>query len=109
MQDLYVKELKAYKAPPQVSAFRLSPWTNAHATQAKDAHVGVVKQYTLPPTPKPPVVPADLASELSAYDAVEPVEVSANAATGSSEPSTTGADTFLTFLEADEPKAESHH
>ncbi|KAI0728806.1 ATP synthase complex subunit H-domain-containing protein [Fomitopsis betulina] len=93
VQDLYVKELKAYKAPPQ----------------AKDAHVGVVKQYTLPPTPKPPVVPADLASELSAYDAVEPVEVSANAATGSSEPSTTGADTFLTFLEADEPKAESHH
>ena len=87
----------------------MSPWAITHPAQAKDAHVGVVKQYSLPPTPKPPVVPADLASELSAYDAAEPVEVAAKAAAGTPEQLTTGADTFLAFLEADEPKAESHH
>ncbi|KAH9919040.1 ATP synthase complex subunit H-domain-containing protein [Fomitopsis serialis] len=94
VQELYIKELKSYKAPPP----------------AKDAHVGVVKQYSMPPTPKPPVVPADLASELTAYDATEPVEGAPKAAAaGAPEQLTTGADTFLTFLEADEPKAEGHH
>ncbi|KAH9837685.1 ATP synthase complex subunit H-domain-containing protein [Rhodofomes roseus] len=94
VQDLYIRELKSYKAPPA----------------AKDAHVGVVKQYSMPPTPKPPVVPADLASELSAYDAIEPVDAAPKVADGSAaEQLTMGADTFLAFLEADEPKAEGHH
>jgi len=94
VQDLYIKELKAYKAPPP----------------AKDAHVGAVKAYSMPPAPQPPSVPADLASELSAYDAAEPVVASgAASATGSHETTVTGADTFLAFLEADEPKQEVHH
>ncbi|KAI0945951.1 hypothetical protein AcV7_010056 [Taiwanofungus camphoratus] len=94
VQDLYIKELKAYKAPPS----------------AKDAHVGAVKAYSIPPAPQPPTIPADLASELSAYDAVEPVSASeAKAAPTSTEQVATGADTFLAFLEADEPKAEVHH
>ena len=68
-----------------------------------------MKQYSVPPTPKPPVVPADLATELSAYDAVEPVDGAPKAAAGTPESLTTGADTFLAFLEADEPKVEHHH
>ena len=34
--------------------------------QAKDAHVGAVKAYSLPPKPQAPALPADLASELAA-------------------------------------------
>ena len=78
-------------------------------TQAKDAHVGVVKNFSAPPAPKPPVLPADLASELSAYDATEPV-VGESKATTSTETVGTGAEQFLSFLEADEPKAaDAHH
>lgn len=79
--------------------------------QAKDAHVGAVKAFALPPTPKAPILPADLAAELSAYDAAEPTvataPASADAPVASSE--TTGADAFLAFLEADVPKPEAHH
>jgi len=95
VQDLYVKELKAYKAPPA----------------PKDAHVGVVKIYTAPSPPKPPVLPSDLASELSAYDASEPAkaEVSKKTATTHGEDIGTGADAYLEFLEQDPPKAEEAH
>lgn len=76
----------------------------------KDAHVGAVKSYSIPAAPQPPTLPADLAAELSAYDAVEPVVTGQTAsATHSPETLVTGADTFLAFLEADEPKAESAH
>ncbi|KAH9886968.1 ATP synthase complex subunit H-domain-containing protein [Cubamyces lactineus] len=94
VQELYLKELKSYKAPPP----------------PKDAHVGVVKAYSLPPAPQAPALPADLASELSAYDAAEPT-FAASAKPAESEESSgpTGADAFLAFLEADEPKAEAHH
>ncbi|EIW56829.1 uncharacterized protein TRAVEDRAFT_30206 [Trametes versicolor FP-101664 SS1] len=93
VQDLYIKELKSYKAP----------------APAKDAHVGVVKSYALPPAPQAPALPADLASELSAYDAAEPTFASAAKATEEQHTGPTGADAFLSFLEADEPKAEAHH
>ncbi|KAI0798169.1 ATP synthase complex subunit H-domain-containing protein [Abortiporus biennis] len=95
VQDIYIKELKGYKAP----------------VAAKDAHVGAVKQYSLPPVPKAPVLPADLASELAAYDASEPTVVAqaAPAAAAGAEQVGTGADTFLTFLEADLPKHDEHH
>ncbi|KAI0070873.1 hypothetical protein K474DRAFT_1712935 [Panus rudis PR-1116 ss-1] len=93
VQELYLKELKGYKPPPA----------------AKDAHVGHVKAYSLPPAPKPPTVPADLASELAAYDAAEPTVASQPAATTSAEQVGTGADSFLEFLEADVPKADAHH
>ncbi|TFK68000.1 hypothetical protein BDN72DRAFT_842403 [Pluteus cervinus] len=92
VQDLYLREIKAYKPAPV----------------AKDAHVGVVKAYTLPPTPKPPVLPTDLAAELSAYDAAEPGVAGASAQATTTE-APTGADEFLTFLEQDLPKKEAHH
>ncbi|OSD03821.1 hypothetical protein PYCCODRAFT_1458382 [Trametes coccinea BRFM310] len=94
VQELYLRELKSYKPPPQ----------------AQDAHVGVVKNFQQPPAPQPPTLPADLASELSAYDAAEPT-FAASAKPAESEESSgpTGAESFLAFLEADEPKAEAHH
>ncbi|EPQ55697.1 hypothetical protein GLOTRDRAFT_128910 [Gloeophyllum trabeum ATCC 11539] len=95
VQEIYVKEIKSYKAPPL----------------PKDAHVGHVKPFSAPSAPKPPTVPADLASELSAYDAQEPVKEAskAPAAAASTEEVGTGADAFLAFLEADPPKGEEAH
>jgi len=80
-------------------------------SQPKDAHVGVVKTYTAPPKPKAPVLPSDLASELSAYDASEPTtaEVSKKAVASRTEDMGTGADAYLSFLEQDLPKAEEAH
>ncbi|KAI0316636.1 ATP synthase complex subunit H-domain-containing protein, partial [Amylostereum chailletii] len=91
VQDFYIKELKAYKAPPT----------------AKDAHVGSVHAYSAPAAPTPPSLPADLASELSAYDAADPVRaaVETKATPGAA---SSGAEEFLTFLEADEVE-EAHH
>ncbi|KAI0669004.1 ATP synthase complex subunit H-domain-containing protein [Trametes maxima] len=93
VQDLYLQQLKTYKPP----------------VQAKDAHVGVVKAYSLPPTPQAPTLPADLASELSAYDATEPTFAAAAKPAEEASSGPTGADAFLSFLEADEPKVEAHH
>ncbi|KAJ7088568.1 ATP synthase complex subunit H-domain-containing protein [Mycena crocata] len=95
VQDLYLKEIKAYKAPPA----------------AKDAHVGVVKAYSLPPTPKAPALPTDLASELSAYDSSEPVTATVEKKAASAdhvEQTDGGAEAFLELLEADVPQ-EGHH
>ncbi|KAF8201057.1 ATP synthase complex subunit H-domain-containing protein [Mycena galopus ATCC 62051] len=98
VQDLYLKEIKAYKAPPA----------------AKDAHVGVVKSYSLPPTPKAPALPSDLASELSAYDSSEPVQTTEKAAAAPSadhhhaaEVTDGGAEAFLEACEA--TVVEEHH
>ena len=76
----------------------------------KDAHVGSVKEYAIPAPPKAPLLPVDLASELAAYDAAEPVamDVAATTSTDAAE-SATGAEAFLSFLEQDIPKAEAHH
>ncbi|KAI5119279.1 hypothetical protein M0805_008059 [Coniferiporia weirii] len=95
VQELYLSELRAYKAPPA----------------AKDAHVGVVKAFHAPSAPQPPTVPADLASELAAYDAAEPTLASAPAAKAADIADDTGAGAkeFLAFLEADLPKPEAHH
>jgi F-type H+-transporting ATPase subunit h len=67
-----------------------------------------VKSYSLPPAPKPPVLPVDLASELAAYDAAEPTLAQRAAAQESTE-GAAGADEFLSFLEQDIPKPEAHH
>jgi F-type H+-transporting ATPase subunit h len=71
-----------------------------------------VKVFASPTTPKPPVLPTDLAADLAAYDATEPVkaEVEAVKPTGhSGEEVGGGAEAFLTFLEADVKPAEVHH
>ena len=79
-------------------------------TQAKDAHVGVVKEYLSPSIPKAPVLPADLASELAAYDAAEPSVAEAAAPTSvSDESGGGGAEAYLTFLEQDIPKPVHNH
>lgn len=72
--------------------------------------MGVVKAYSPPSAPKPPVLPSDLASELSAYDAAEPSKVEATkVAATTGEDIATGADAYLGFLEQDVPKAEEAH
>ncbi|KAF7313221.1 hypothetical protein MKEN_01008700 [Mycena kentingensis (nom. inval.)] len=90
VQDLYLKEIKSYKPP----------------VLAKDAHVGVVKSYALPPAPKAPALPTDLASDLSAYDASEPVSSAAEKAVPA-ELADGGAEAFLEILEAD--VHDEHH
>ena len=90
-----------------------SPDTKTLTTmhQAKDAHVGVVRNYTAPTPPQAPTLPSNLADELSKFDAEEPVFA------GSSEEATTSghdeggenAAQFLTFLEADMPEEKEHH
>lgn len=82
--------------------------------QAKDAHVGVVKNFSDPQRPTPPTVPADLASELSKYDAAEPAHQEAAHTTSAGQYHDEddvgkGAQAYLAFLEADLPKAEAHH
>ncbi|KAF9054085.1 ATP synthase complex subunit H-domain-containing protein [Panaeolus papilionaceus] len=94
VQDLYVREIKAYTPAPV----------------AQDAHVGSVKKFSLPPAPKTPALPTDLASELSAYDSAEPsIAEAPKAAEATTETGATGADAYLNFLEQDLPKVEHHH
>jgi len=92
VQDIYLREIKTYKPTPI----------------AKDAHVGVVKAFALPPTPTAPSVPSDLASQLAAYDAAEPTRAQ-TVSTSSATEETSGADAFLNFLEQDLQKPEAHH
>lgn len=68
--------------------------------QAKDAHVGNVKELSLPKAPEPPKMPSDLVSELSAYEATHPdlAEAAPSAAIGSAD-AANSADGFLAFLE----------
>ncbi|KAF9649123.1 hypothetical protein BDM02DRAFT_3095272 [Thelephora ganbajun] len=95
VQDLYLKELRAYKPAPK----------------AANDHVGSVKEFSTPTPPQTPALPADLASELAQYDATEPVSTPSSSTADASHvaPGTTEADAFLSFLEADIPKDEVHH
>jgi len=116
IQDLYLKELKSYKAPPVVSC-TASPFLcmaltgcllGDGNTQAKDAHVGVVKAFAAPATPSVPTLP-DLAPEHAAYDTTEPTRATTtDAPTAQGEPAA-GAEAYLAFLEADEAQEEAHH
>ncbi|KAI9457399.1 ATP synthase complex subunit H-domain-containing protein [Boletus coccyginus] len=93
VQDFYLRELKSYKPP----------------VAAKDAHVGSVKVFTSPAVPKPPVLPADLAADLAAYEVAEPTKADVEAIKPSGEDVGGGAEAFLSFLEADVKPAEAHH
>ncbi|KAH9056432.1 ATP synthase complex subunit H-domain-containing protein [Lactarius vividus] len=92
VQDLYLKELRTYKAPPA----------------AKDAHVGVVKAFSVPTAPSVPTLP-DLATELAAYDATEPTRADATDVSPVHGGPAAGAEAYLAFLEADEVQEEAHH
>jgi F-type H+-transporting ATPase subunit h len=55
-------------------------------------------------------LPADLASELAAYDAAEPISDAVVHTEAITEEGATGAEAFLSFLEQDEPEAaQAHH
>lgn len=92
VQDLYLKELRIYKAPPA----------------AKDAHVGAVKAFSVPTAPSAPTLP-DLATELAAYDATEPTRADATDVSPVHGGPAAGAEAYLAFLEADEVQEEAHH
>lgn len=82
------------------------------SSQAKDAHVGAVKAFALPPKPTVPTLPTNLAAELAAYDAQEPTKAESKPAAATAhgaEPAIEGAENFLEVLEAEVPKAEAHH
>ena len=64
------------------------------------------EQFSTPAAPQPPSLPADLASELAAYDSADPTRAAATVDVKSGEVAA-GAEEFLTFLEADE--VEEHH
>ena len=68
-----------------------------------------MKAYSAPSAPKAPSLPADLASELAAYDVAEPSKADAAAAPAAHGEAGAGAEAFLGFLEADIPTAEAHH
>lgn len=71
-----------------------------------------MKKLALPPAPKTPALPTDLASELAAYEATEPTAADAAPVAQSSSSSDEiagGAAGFLTFLEQDLPKPVHHH
>ena len=74
--------------------------------QAKDAHVGAVKAYSLPPKPQPPALPTDLASELAAYDAAEPTKAETKVA---AEPVVEGKNEAEAFLELCEREPNQDH
>ncbi|WWC67730.1 uncharacterized protein I206_101642 [Kwoniella pini CBS 10737] len=96
VQDLYVNQLKSYKP----------------AAKSTDAHVGAVRSYSAPKPPSAPTLPSDLASELSKFDAEEPV-IGGSSPKSSATTSTTeageSADDYLKFLEQDLPKKDAHH
>ncbi|KAK4046128.1 hypothetical protein OIV83_006324 [Microbotryomycetes sp. JL201] len=95
VQELYLKELKAYK-----------PSTNA-AAQA-----GAVKSYSTPSAPKAPEVPdsAALAKDLESYDAAAvPVDAPKASSAAAGEGEEAGdADAYLELCEAD-VKVEAKH
>jgi F-type H+-transporting ATPase subunit h len=86
VQDLYLKELKAYKAP---------------AVQESDS-VGQVQTFNLPKTPKSPEE-TDLASSLKEYESMA-VEVEGQDASGSG--ATPVAEDWLV---EEEEEAHGHH
>ncbi|GAA6055240.1 hypothetical protein JCM3770_001501 [Rhodotorula araucariae] len=84
VQELYLKELRAYKPKPAASA------------------QGATKSYSTPAAPKTPEVPdaAQLAKELEAYDASAPVADSPAAAHEAvDDADAVGADEYLRLCE----------
>jgi F-type H+-transporting ATPase subunit h len=88
------------------------PFTNP---QSKDATASI-RSFTAPQPPKAPELPSDLAAELSAFDAQEPVlgqsaspAKAAAADAAAAAEGGEGVQEYLAFLEKDLPKADKHH
>lgn len=86
VQDLYLKELKAYKSPP---------------VKPSDAE-GHVQKFSMPKTPASPEE-ADIASDLKAYEDQVP-EVEGQSAAGES-----SAAEHDWFEEPEDDEEEAHH
>ncbi len=133
VQELYVKELKGYKAPPKVSYSTCAQGTHQSPTcRACSTDLGSMSRCTYdssfvirPPTltrarsassdpfrPKAPAVPSssELSSQLEAYAASEPDHAEAPASSSSEGALTEGGDVnaFLREAAAD-VKVEAHH
>ncbi|KIS69838.1 uncharacterized protein UMAG_02360 [Mycosarcoma maydis] len=96
VQELYIKELKGYKAPPK----------------AADAHKGQVREFQTPAAPKAPAVPSssELSSQLEAYAAAEPDHAEAATTSSSEGALTEGGDVNAYLREAAaDVKVEAHH
>ncbi|KAJ1028064.1 hypothetical protein NDA13_003513 [Ustilago tritici] len=96
VQELYVKELKGYKAPPK----------------AADSHKGQVREFQTPSAPKAPAVlsSSELSSQLEAYAAAEPDHAEAVASSSSEGALTEGGDVNAYLREAAaDVKVEAHH
>lgn len=85
VQDLYLRELKAYKAPP---------------VKAADAE-GNVQKFTAPKAPKSPEE-ADIANELKSYEA-SAVEIEGQAEGGAA------ASQEFDWFEEEPEEEEAHH
>ncbi|SAM62166.1 uncharacterized protein UBRO_03850 [Ustilago bromivora] len=96
VQELYVKELKGYKAPPK----------------AADSHKGQVREFQTPSAPKAPAVlsSSELSSQLEAYATAEPDHAEAVASSFSEGALTEGGDVNAYLREAAaDVKVEAHH
>ncbi|KAK0524372.1 hypothetical protein OC834_001042 [Tilletia horrida] len=96
VQELYLRELKSYKAP----------------AKAADAHVGQVRDFHAPSAPKAPVAPAsaELSSQLDAYAKEEPEFAPApSKAASSSEGALTEGDANAFLKEAAAPVPKDNH
>jgi F-type H+-transporting ATPase subunit h len=91
IQDLYLRELKAYKPPPQ-----------------KGPEEGAVAKFSPPAAPKSPEE-ADLASEMSEYEN-STVEIEGSS-TGAGETQEASADDYFEDLKQidEEDKGTAHH
>nr|UOP56943.1 hypothetical protein [Thecaphora frezii] len=96
IQELYLREVKAYKAPPK----------------AADAHKGQVRDFHAPQPPKAPEVPSssELSSQLESFAASEPDLAEVNKESNGAE-LTEGGDVnaYLAEAAADIKVEHAHH
>ena len=104
-------KLKGYKPAPRVPHSTPSPVLSFKApsrlcpSQAVDHHVGSLEEFSTP------ALPVDLSLKLAQYNATGPVPIPSaiTADAGHIAHGMTSADAFLSFLEVDIPKDETHH
>lgn len=94
VQEAYLRELKAYKAPPK----------------DENAHKGQVREFSAPAAPSAPSVPSssEVSSELEAYAASEPDAAPVSHAADEAATEQQDVNEYLKELQADLP-AEPHH
>ncbi|WFD19889.1 hypothetical protein MCAP1_002130 [Malassezia caprae] len=94
VQEAYLRELKAYKAPPK----------------DVNAHKGQVREFSAPAAPSAPSAPSssEISSELEAYAAAEPDAVPVSHAADEAVTEQQDVNEYLKELQADLP-AEPHH